>query len=152
MLVKETSLWKKIVTIRKNSSEFPRPSFVQLFHLIDDFVSLAPVARRPIIIVHLIEDCRGLGYHKSGTNEPYKKYNTRPRLFVPFFSHFFSFFCVFLYVFFIFFCFFFSFCFITDQRAARHISVLLLITRRCRVFFFFASQHPSTKAQGQERG
>lgn len=152
MLVKETSLWKKIVTIRKNSSEFPRPSFVQLFHLIDDFVSLAPVARRPIIIVHLIEDCRGLGYHKSGTNEPYKKYNTRPRLFVPFFFTFFSLFFVFFYTFFLFFfVFFFSFCFITDQRAARHISVLLLITRRCRVFFF-ASQHPSTKAQGQERG
>lgn len=137
MLVKETSLWKKIVTIRKNSSEFPRPSFVQLFHLIDDFVSLAPVARRPIIIVHLIEDCRGLGYHKSGTNEPYKKYNTRPRLFVPFFFTFFSLFFVFFYTFFLFFfVFFFSFCFITDQRAARHISVLLLITRRCRVFFF----------------
>lgn len=152
MLVKETSLWKKIVTIRKNSSEFPRPSFVQLFHLIDDFVSLAPVARRPIIIVHLIEDCRGLGYHKSGTNEPYKKYNTRPRLFVPFFFTFFSLFFVFFYTFFLFFfVFFFSFCFITDQRAARHISVLLLITRRCRVFFF-ASQHPSTKAQGQEKG
>lgn len=57
--------------------------------------------------------------------------------FCSFFFHIFSLFFVFFYTFFLFFfVFFFSFCFITDQRAARHISVLLLITRRCRVFFF----------------
>lgn len=46
--------------------------------------------------------CRGLGYHKSGTNEPYKKYNTRPRRFSLFFSVF-----------------FFCFVSITDQRGTR---------------------------------
>ena len=131
-------LWKKLQIFveenRHDSKKFKRISlvhlFVQLFHLIDDFVSLAPVARRPIIIVHLIEDCRGLGYHKSGTNEPYKKYNTRPRLFCSFFLFFHIFFSLFFLCFFIpfffvfflvfvfFFFFFFFFRFVLSQTSA----------------------------------
>lgn len=106
------------------------------------------MARRPIFIVHLIEDAADLAITNLARTSLTKNTIRARDYFVSFFSHFFLFFSRF-------------FCFVLSQTSApSDISVVLLITRRYCIFFLlfhlaspvYESSGPDGRGSGEEKG